>query len=216
MHIEVLVEDSSGKALLSHVLPKIIGPQSEPHTYRIIAYRGVGHIPKGLTGKADVQKRILLDRLPKLLRGYANTPGVDAVVVVLDVDKRDCVALLADLEALALRAGAPKTVFRLAIEEVEAWYLGDRAALLAAYPNAKLKILNSYEQDSACGTWEFLADALHPGGSAACKVSGGIRPGDLKHEWAATIGPHLDVEHNRSPSFKKLRAGLNRLVASEA
>ena len=213
MHIEVLVEDSSGRALLAHVLPKILGPQNEPHTYQVHAYKGVGHIPKGLTGKVDVQKRVLLDSLPRLLAGYAKTPGIDAVVVILDVDKRDCVALLSELKALAARAGAPNTLFRLAVEEIEAWYLGDRAAVLAAYPSGKKKVLDGYKQDSVCGTWELLADAVHPGGAAACRASGGMRPGDLKHEWATTIGPRLVVERNRSTSFKKLREGLTRLVA---
>ena len=31
----------------------------------------------------------------------------------------------------------PRTLFRIAIEESEAWLLGDRAALKAAYPSAR-------------------------------------------------------------------------------
>ena len=83
MHIEVLTEDSSGKVLLEHLLPKLIGPNGDAHSWRIHDYRGIGRIPPGLKG-GDPGKRILLDRLPSLLRGYARTPGIDAVVVVLD------------------------------------------------------------------------------------------------------------------------------------
>ena len=90
MHIELLVEDSSGAKLLEQLLPQILGNQNEPHTWRLIAYKGIGRIPKGLTTKADPAKRILLDQLPKLLQGYGKTPGIDAVVVVLDTDQRDC------------------------------------------------------------------------------------------------------------------------------
>ena len=81
MHIEVLVEDSSGEKLLTQLLPKILGNQGEPHTWRLKAYKGIGRIPQGLTAKADPAKRILLDQLPRLLQGYGKTLGIDAVVV---------------------------------------------------------------------------------------------------------------------------------------
>lgn len=32
MHIEILVEDSSGGKVVEAVLPNVIGPQGEPHT----------------------------------------------------------------------------------------------------------------------------------------------------------------------------------------
>lgn len=217
MHIEILVEDSSGEVLLQLLLPQLLGPQGEPHTWRLHAYKGIGRIPQGLVTKADPAKRILLDQLPKLLHGYGRTPGIDAVVVVLDTDKRDCAAFLFELKAAADACNpAPDTLFRLAIEEIEAWYLGDRDALLAAYPRAKLDVLGKYVQDSACDTWELLADAVHSGGSAAIKKAGWPLPGQVKHEWAEKIGPLMDVERNSSPSFGKLRDGLRRLVAGAA
>lgn len=217
MHIEILVEDSSGERLLQVLLPQLLGPQGEPHTWHLHAYKGIGRIPQGLVTKADPAKRILLDQLPKLLRGYGKTPGIDAVVVVLDTDKRDCAAFLAELKAAAEACNpVPDTLFRLAIEEMEAWYFGDQDALLAAYPRAKREVLRKYVQDSACDTWELLADAIHSGGSTAIKKAGWPLPGQVKHEWAAKIGPLMDPERNISPSFGKLRDGLRRLVAEAA
>ncbi len=214
MHIEILVEDSSGERLLDGLLPRILGPQGSPHTWRLHAYKGIGRIPPNLRTSADPAKRILLDQLPKILRGYGRSPGIDAVVIVLDSDRRDCALFLGELKALAEGCDpAPKTLFRLAIEEVEAWYLGDRAALTQAYPRAKLKAIEGYVQDSACGTWELLADAIHPGGAAAIKKAGWPLPGQIKHDWALRIGPLMDIEQNASPSFRKLRDGLRRLVA---
>lgn len=214
MHIEILVEDSSGEKLLQALLPQLLGPQGEHHSWRLHDYKGIGRIPQGLTPKTDAAKRILLDRLPKVLRGMGKTPGIDAVVIVLDTDKRDCVAFLAELKAAANACNAlPNTLFRLAIEEIEAWYFGDHAALLAAYPRAKRDVLGRYIQDSACGTWELLADAVHAGGSAAIKKAGWPLPGQLKHEWAKKIGPLMDPDRNTSPSFGKFRDGLRRLVA---
>jgi len=214
MHIEVLVEDSSGERLLAQLLPKILGEQGAPHTWRLKPYKGIGRIPQGLTAKADPAKRILLDQLPRLLRGYGKTPGIDAVVVVLDTDRRDCKAFLQELKSLAESCNpAPRTMFRLAIEEIEAWYLGDRAALLKAFPRAKREVLDHYVQDNPCGTWELLADAVHAGGAAAIKKAGWPLPGQLKHEWAEKIGPHMTLNQNASPSFCKFRDGLSRLIA---
>lgn len=213
MHIEILVEDSSGQTLLETLVPKILGAQGDPHTWRIHFYKGVGRIPKNLNAGGDPAKRILLDQLPKLLRGYGRTPGIDAVVVVLDSDRRDCVDFLAELKALAAGCNpAPNTLFRIAVEEMEAWYFGDRQALLTAYPRAKADVLNRYQQDSVCETWERLADAIYPGGSAAIKKAGWPLPGQVKHEWAEKIGPLLEPDQNISPSFGKLRDGLRRLA----
>lgn len=215
MHIEILVEDSSGKTLLEYLVPKIVGEWGQPHSWNIHHYKGIGRIPPGLTTQGDPTKRILLDQLPRLLQGYGKTPGIDAVVVVMDTDRRHCGDFLAELKALAANCRpSPNTLFRLAIEEVEAWYLGDQAALFAAFPKAKHRVLDAYVQDSVCGTWEILADVVHPGGSAAIKKAGWPLPGQVKHEWARQIGPLLDVDNNLSPSFRKFRDGMRRLAAS--
>lgn len=213
MHFEFLVEDSSGKALLRHLVPKAIGPLGGPHTWRLIDYRGVGRIPSNLLGKSDPQKRILLQRLPKLLQGYGKTSGIDAVVIVLDADRRDCKEFLRELNALAASCkSSPKPLFRLAIEEIEAWYFGDRKALLKAYPKAKKLVLDGYVQDGICGTWETLADAVYPGGSLKLNKTGWPAPGRMKHEWANKIGPFMELDRNKSPSLVKFCMGLRRLV----
>lgn len=215
MHIEFLVEDSSGEKLLAQLLPRILGEQGELHTWRLKAYKGIGRIPAGLTAKADPAKRMLLDQLPRLLQGYGKTPGIDAVVVVLDTDRRDCKDFLQELTALVQGCHpAPRTLFRLAVEEMEAWYLGDREALLKAYPRAKREVLDRYVQDSVCGTWELLADAVHAGGVAAIKKAGWPLPGQIKHEWAEKIGPFMSLSQNASPSFGKFCDGLSRLLVS--
>ena len=214
MHIEILVEDSSGEKLLQCLLPQLLGPLGQPHTWRLHSYKGIGRIPKNLGTKADPTKRILLDQLPRLLRGYGRTPGIDAVVVVLDTDSRDSKAFLEELNGLAKACiHAPPTMFRLAIEETESWYLGDRPALLEAYPRAKMDVLNGYVQDSTCDTWETLADAVYSGGSSAIKKAGWPLPGQIKHEWAERIGPRMVLDRNVSPSFCKFRDGLRSLAA---
>ena len=106
----------------------------------------------------------------------------------------------------------PKTLFRIAIEEGEAWLLGDRAAVKLAYPNAREGILNGYVQDSICGTWEALADAVHPGGSSPLKSVGYPVAGVAKCDWAREIAPHMDIKSNKSKSFQVFRDGVKSLA----
>lgn len=218
MHFEILVEDASGKIVLESILEKILVPYGQDHTYKIISYKGIGRIPKDLRGTTDPRKRILLDRLPQLLRGYGkslqNFPA--AVVVVVDLDDKDCLTFKQEmLDILNDCNPQTTTLFRIAIEEGEAWLLGDRNAVKAAYPRAKEQILNAYEQDSICGTWEKLADAIYPGGKQKLIQLGWPHTGQAKYEWANNIAPHLDVEDNQSRSFQVFRDGIRNLAGIE-
>jgi len=212
MHVEFLVEDSSGQKLLEHLVPLLIGEENDRVSYRFHHYGGIGHLPRGLRSAAKARKRLLLSRLPSILKGYAKTPGIDAVVVVLDSDRQDCVKFLTELRAVASGSGRSDTLFRIAIEEIEAWYLGDREAIKAAYSAAKLAALATYTQDSICGTWERLADAVYPGGAKAVERAGWPTPGNLKHEWAERIAPHLQIDRNVSPSFRTFCEGVRRVA----
>ena len=216
MHFEVLVEDQSGSIALECLLEKILGANHTTHSWNLHSYKGLGRIPKGLHSVTDPQKRILLDRLPSLLRGYGRSlPQSAAVVVVVDADDRDCVAFKRELlDVLEACTPRPRTLFRIAIEESEAWLLGDRAAVKQAYPDAKDSVLKRYEQDSICGTWEVLADAVHTGGSGKLKESGYPATGNAKCDWAEAIAPYMNVDENRSPSFRVFRDGVRKLAAA--
>jgi Domain of unknown function (DUF4276) len=217
MHLEFLVEDSSGGLLLEVLLPRILGPQDDPHTWRLHTYKGIGRIPKNLTANNNASKRILLDQLPRLLQGYGKTPDVDVVVVVLDLDREDESGFRKDLEQLAQKTAArSKTLFGIAIEEIEAWYFGDQPALFGAFPKAKQAVVSAYIQDSVCGTWERLADAIYPGGSNALKKSTWPAAGVAKHEWVLRIGPLMEVGRNTSPSFLKFRDDLTLQVSQQS
>ena len=216
MHFEVLVEDRSGSIALEIVLEKILGENGTDHTWRMHAYKGIGRIPGDLRRTQDPAKRLLLDQLPRLLRGYGRSLLHQAacVVVVVDLDDRDCTTFKRDLlSALAACNPRPRTLFRIAVEESEAWLLGDREAVIAAYPRAKKQVLDGYVQDSICGTWEVLADAVHAGGSARLKKAAWPTPGRAKCDWAAMIAPHMDVERNVSASFRVFRDGVRHLAA---
>ena len=212
MHFEILVEDASGKALLEQVVPKILGPKGKPNQYRIVniqelKYRVMAMLPKkqARTLPWDV---ILLQTLSIQLRAYSKAlsrrNGV--IVIVVDLDYRHFEQFRKKLEE-TFQTNAPNLGggVRLAVEEIEAWILGDRTAVRRAYPFVREYILKSYEQDSICGTWEVLADALFHGGSERLTEVGYPQIGREKHRWAENIGQYMDVESNHSPSFQEFR-----------
>ena len=216
MHFEILVEDQSGKRMLDILVPKIIGNQ---HSFKVHAYQGIGRIPRNLTSSADARNRLLLSQLPRLLRGYGNTfanypanyPA--AVILVCDLDDR-CLKVFCEELFTVLNACNPKpeTRFCIAIEEGEAWLLGDLLAIEVAYPNAKEDVLNRYENDSICGTWELLADAVFQGGADRLKKEGWRSVGREKLAWTEHIALHMNVEINKSPSFRYFRQKIRELT----
>ena len=207
MHFEVLVEDQSGSIALEHIIEKILGPNYTEHSWRMHAYKGKGQLPDNLYETPSLKNQLLLNNLPSLLRGFGKSlqSSPTAVVVIVDLDNDDCLRFKQDLLNVLNQCNPrPKTLFRIAIEEGEAWLLGDRAAVSAAYPNARDAVLNGYVQDSICGTWEVLADAVHPGGAARLNQSSYPATGEAKSEWARSIAPHMDVDNNKSKSFRGL------------
>ncbi len=219
MHFEILIEDVSGQRALEILIPKIINLNTS-NTYQIHSYKGIGQIPKNMTTAIDASKRQLLNALPKLLKGYGKTfagYGDDyqaTVIIVVDLDDK----CLRDfrIELIDLRNTCdpkPNVKFCFAVEEGEAWFLGDIPAVKSAYSTAKNSILRGYSNDSICGTWELLADAIFPKGSAKLKRDGWVEIGKAKSEWAKNITPYMDVNNNSSPSFCYFRDKLKELEA---
>lgn len=216
MHFEILVEDLSGKATLDILMPKIIGKQ---HTSRVISYRGIGRIPKNLKSHTEAHNRILLDRLPEILKGYGKTytnkpaKSSTALVVICDLDDKCLKAFRQKLlDMLSECKPEIATRFCIAIEEGEAWLLGDIAAIKKAYLNANDKFLNGYQNDTICGTWELLADAIYVGGAKKLKSQPWNVIGKIKSEWAEQITPHINIDKNKSPSFCYFRDKIRELI----
>jgi hypothetical protein len=216
MHFEVLVEDQSGKRMIDIILPKIL---RNSDTFKVHPYKGIGRIPRNLIASSDASKRILLDQLPRLLRGFGKTflkypndsPAV--VIVVCDLDRKCLKEFRAELyDLLDSCFPKPETRFCIAVEEGEAWLLGDIEAVKLAYPKAKKTSLNSYVNDSICNTWECLADAVYPGGSKELSKKGWQVIGKEKSIWAEKISPHIDINENKSPSFNYFVLKIRELL----
>lgn len=204
MRLHILVEGPSEAVLLREWLPRFL---PSGHSFTIIQHRGKGHIPGNPARRPNPNNEGLLDQLPAKLRAYGKSlmSDTDRVVVLVDLDNDNCHDLKNRLIAL-LKYCKPKPVvlFRIAIEETEAFYLGDWKAIKAAFPKAKYHKLRGYEQDSICGTWEQFQQIIGA-------------PSEDKVEWAKLMGPHLTTlwsgpKANKSPSFCQFCRGLLRLA----
>jgi hypothetical protein len=190
-HLELLVEERSMEEAMRLLLPAIVPGLS----FAIHPHQG---------------KRDLLVRLPARLAGYRRRlPPGWGIVVLVDRDRADCRRLKARLEGVAAgaglvtrtaAAGSPFAVCNwLAVEELEAWLLGDDQALFEAYPGVRSIAGKRGFRDPdavAGGTWEALERVLQ----AAGHHQGGLN----KVAAARAIAARMEPARNRSRSFQGL------------
>ncbi len=203
--LEVLVEGTSDQPTVRAILRNRFG-LNENQDFRIHPHQGKGKLPKHPHRKPDPKRRGLLDLLPATLKGYASFPDDRCVVVLVDADDMQCETLKADLIELyrKLKFLPPCALFRIAVEEIESWFVADPDAVQRAYPKAKVSLLSGIKPDSVIGAWELLARAL------------GRKPEECssadKHEWAINIAPHLDLDAPKSPSLGAFIKGIDKLL----
>lgn len=200
MHVEILVEEPSAVAMLARLMPLLL---QEGDTWHPVPHRG---------------KDQLLIELPNRLKRYANRMLYEPelrVVLLMDAD-RDCRTAKRLLEQLVADAGlcskttTPagepfKVITRLAVSELEAWFLGDRDAIAAAYPRVHVHHFKGVSTpcDELPDAWETLHRILQ---------KGGYYPGRYrKVEAAERIAAHLAPAQNHSPSFRCFCEGLAAL-----
>lgn len=198
--VYVLVEEPSMEEALQRLLPKMLSP-------------GVSAEIRQFQCKDD-----LLKQLPQRLAAYAQwLPDTAKVLVIVDRDDDDCLVLKATMEHMAHRAGMGtrqrpvngqfQVINRIAIEELEAWFFGDWAAVRAAYPKVDDTVPKraGYRDPDAIkgGTWEALEREL--------QKKGYFKQGLRKLELARSVASHMDPARNRSKSFCCLRDALAQM-----
>ena len=202
MFLEVLLEGDADAPVVREIFQRKFN-LIENDNFRLHPHRGKGKLPNNPQSRPDPKHQGLLDQLPAKLRGYAHFTSDYCVIVLVDADNDDCIKLKTNMLALQPRPNC--TLFRIAVEETESWFIADPDAIKKAYPKAKTQKLANMPPDSICGAWEKLAEVL------------GRKPkdcgGEDKYEWATNISPHLDLDVPKSPSLRTLIEGLDKIIA---
>ena len=176
-----LLEEYSMKVLLDGLLPRI---------FPDLRFLCVPH-----EGKQDLEKSI-----PRKLRAWRE-PGV-VFVVLRDKDLSDCYDVKRRLVTLCREGNREDTLVRIACHELEAWYLGEPAAIAAAFGDERLLNIGGkarYRDPDAVVRPSAEVEALIP---EFQKVSGARR-----------MATHLTRERNCSRSFQVFLGGMDRLSA---
>ena len=215
MRVEILSEDRSGGVVLQRLTNCILKQYTQDFESYLRPHRGCGYWPDHPDEKPEPLAAGLLELLPAKLRAYDKVyAGTDIIVIVcIDSDDHDPEELMSKLKDTCRRyARDLSTVIAISVEEMESWILADKNAILLAYPEADLKRLSEYEQDSICGTWEVLCDVLLREQSHRIKKIGYPAIGQYKATWAEKISKYMLPANNVSPSFKKFELALTGAV----
>lgn len=210
MLIEILSEDKSGAVVVERSVEKICDAQGTKARVNVRPHRGCGSLPKEPDAKPPKFASSLLDLLPAKLRAYNSVyRGTEVILIVtMDTDNNDPETLRKEIyEAARTYAPDIRSVVGLSTEEVEAWMLGDREAVIDAYPACDRSVLDSYEQDSVCGTWEVLCRAISENADKLIEI-GYPAIGHYKARWAEEISKYMSPERNVSPSFNTFKMAL--------
>lgn len=181
-----LVEGKAEKELLDALLPRVLPAD-------------VGHRVIPFQGKQDLEKQ-----MTKRIRAYQNASA--RFIVLRDQDSHaDCRVLKAGLVARCEGTGREAhCLVRIACRELETFYLADLAAVERALDMPGLAAKQQ-------GTRKFRQpDAL---GSPSRELKVLTKQRYEKRAGSRLIGRHLDLDNERSPSFKHLMAGIRRLSA---
>ena len=205
MILRVLVEGTSDVPVVREAMVRGLG-RVQGTDFQVFWHKGKGQLPTNLIAPPAPRDETLLGQLAAKLRAFGRSDPGSPVVVMVDADRDNCLTLKNSLVTmLGQLAHRPRdVVFRIAVEEMESWFIADTAAVQQAYPAVNLGILTAIAPDAVVGAWEQLALAL------------GLNPalctGADKEDWAKTVSPHLELAHPPSPSFATFIKALEQLT----
>jgi integrase len=203
MHLEILVEERSAEVALQNIIPHIVG---DSVSFRVITHQGKTDLLKKLAPKLKAYSKWITDEIK--------------IVVLVDLDRDDCKKLKKKLNKISEDSGLTiktsigklssefQILNRIAIEELEAWFFGDKKAIKKTYKKVNPNELDKprySNPDTISNTWEELERLLqkfhyYPGGLS-------------KIQNAQVISKNMDVNNNSSKSFNVFRDGLLQIVS---
>ena len=180
-HLVFMLEEQSAKEMLDILLPRLLPPE--------VTFLCIPH-----EGKQDLEKSVSIK-----LKQW-NVPD-SWFVVIHDKDQADCLRLKDRLKTLCVESGRPETLVRIAVHELESWFLGDLAAVDKAFSRQDLA---GKQQSRKFRNPDALANAQEE----LKKLVKGYQ----KVAGARAVAPHLALEGNTSTSFQCLVSGIRKYV----
>ena len=172
-------------ATLRNLLPKLFPDFREYEHWLIIHHQG----------KSDLERSY-----PRKMKEWRE-PGV-RFIILRDNDGADCLRLKQRLVS-KISNQAPEYLVRIVCQELESWFLGDLAAVVAAYPAAasqqKFKSLSRSDPDQLTNASDLIK---HLTGT------------QTKIGRAGEIAKQMDPASNRSNSFQVFVSGLNSFLSA--
>lgn len=158
-----------------------------------VSFQTVAH-----EGKTDLRGAI-----PNKLSHWHEAPGVSVgFVIVHDRDASDCHELKDDLLRLCATAGSRPALVRIPCPCLESWYLGDLTAVERGLGQPglakRLQGTSRYRDPDVMANAKQEMDRLV------------TQRGQLAR--ARAIAPHMDLEANRSRSFRVFISGVRGLA----
>jgi hypothetical protein len=180
-----LLEEQSALAMLTSLLPRLLPIGSI--TFRLIPFEG----------KQDLEKQII-----HKIRGYQNPQA--RFIVLRDQDSEtDCTKLKQRLLDLCQKSGrGHQCLVRLACTELETFYLADLQAVQDALG---LKSLVAHQASKKFRSPDRL-------GSPKQELKKLTKNLYSPVAGSRVIGEHLQLDNTRSPSFKNLVSGIQRMA----
>ena len=179
-----LLEEPSAKEMLKAILPRVLPGDIYPE-FKV--FEGKQDLEKGLT------RTLKAWRIPNC-----------AFIVIRDQDNGYCMDIKQKLNNLCQQANKDNVLVRVACRELESFYLGDLRAVEKGLQLSGLAIKQNkrkYREPDRLGNPSLELEQLTSG--VYQKVSG-----------SRAIAPHLNMEGNKSNSFKVLIAGILKLAAT--
>jgi hypothetical protein len=189
MRIEFLLEEPSMANFLEIILPKILPDEFVLNQNCFL---------RPHNGKSD-----LVTSIPRKVRVFSDFHEPVKIVIVHDQDSNDCLTLKSTLVDLCQNNGDCPALIRIACRELESWYLGDMDAIETAYPKFKAnnyKTKAKFRNPDKCDPYSELKKII---------------PDFQKGNASKTIPRYMQINSNRSDSFKQLISGLSRFLVSE-
>lgn len=182
MQLVFFLEEPSAKAMLQGLLPRLV-PVGWDAKYIVFE------------GKQDLEKQ-----LPRKLNAWLS-PNCQ-FIVLRDKDHGDCALIRQNLVNICHDSGKQDTLVRLAIHELESWYLGDLIAVEKGLGISKLAKTQASQKFRNPDRLSNPSEELQKLTKLQYQKVNGSR----------AIGPYLSLENNCSISFKKFISGIKNIL----